>query len=65
MIDNSTNKISELKNNISNIKIEIKEKEEYFRNLIDKIEKEYIEVNLINTKFKTILKYYENKIKQI
>ena len=65
MIDNSTNKISELKNNISNIKIEIKEKEEYFRNLIDKIEKEYIEVNQINTKLKTILKYYENKIKQI
>ena len=54
--------ILEIKNEIEKIKNEIKEKEEFFRNSIEKIEKEYIEVNQINIKFKKILKYYEDRM---
>ena len=54
--------ILEIKNEIEKIKNEIKEKEEFFRNSIEKIEKEYIEVHQINIKFKKILKYYEDRM---
>jgi len=54
--------ILEIKNEIEKIKNEIKEKEKFFRNSIEKIEKEYIEVNQINIKFKKILKYYEDRM---
>ena len=60
--ENKNKQILELKNEIKNIEKQIKERENYFRNSIDKIEKEYIEVNQINDKFKKILKYYEDKI---
>ena len=37
-----------LKDEINKINIEIKNKEEYFKDTIDKLEKEYIETNQIN-----------------
>ena len=60
--ENKTNNEIKIKNKIEKIKKVIKEREKYFRNSIDKIEKEYNEVNEINIKFKKILKYYESKI---
>ena len=59
--ENKNKQILELKNEIKKIEKQIKERENYFRNSIDKIEKEYIEVNQINVKFKKILRYYEHK----
>ena len=60
--ENKTNNEIKIKNKIEKIKKVIKEREKYFRNSIDKIEKEYNEVNEINIKFKKILKQYDSKI---
>ena len=60
--ENKNKKILELKDEIKKIENQIKEREDYFRNSIDEIEKEYSEVNQVNVKFKEILKFYEDKM---
>ena len=43
------------------MEIEIKNREEYFKKTIEKLENQYIETNQINMELRNKLKIYENK----
>ena len=59
-----TKKINEVlyyQNEIEKMEIEIKNREEYFKKTIEKLENQYIETNQINMELRNKLKIYENK----
>ena len=55
------NEVLFLKNEINKIKMQIKDKEEYYRNTMEKLEKQYYENNLVNIQLRKKLNIYESQ----
>ena len=55
------NEVSFLKNEINKIKTQINDKEEYYKNIMEKLEKQYNENNLMNIQLRKKLNIYESQ----
>ena len=59
--EQKVNEVLYLQNEIEKIDIEIKNREEYFKKTIEKLENQYIEVSQFNIELRKKLKFYEDK----